>query len=115
MRTMEGVTATSCAFGCPEPAQDRFEYYDLGPAVWQFFRMRRPLGLGLAEHLRSLDGFLPAVKGISVEDKLAMAIGAYSVSRCIPQLKGQEHSEAAISLMRLHARGAFEDRERDAY
>ena len=75
MRTLADITVHSCAFGCLSPAQDSIEHYALCPAGWQFFRMRRPHGLGLSEGLRSLYGFCRALEGMSDDDKLAVAIG----------------------------------------
>jgi len=69
---MQGVEVSRCVFGC-DRGVDRLEHYAVCSRVWFFFQKPRPHGLGIATGLRSLDGFLMSLRGIGMQDKLAMA------------------------------------------
>ncbi len=102
MRTMEGTVTKGCVFGCAT-ALDRLEHYAVCTCVWSFFLKPLPNGLGLDAQYRSLQNFLLLEKGMSLQHKLAMAIGVYATSRTAAQLRDREAPNLS-KLLLLHAR-----------
>ena len=100
---MPGAGATRpCVLGC-QGAEDRIEHYAHCRKIWAFMRQPRPHGLGVGEHYRTLQGFLLAERGMPFEDKLAMAVAVYAVSRTVEQASGSCTAVNTEKLMRLHA------------
>ena len=103
MRTLKGVTPQGCVFGCPDAA-DRIEHYARCSHVWDFVAKPLPIGLGIEQKHRSLQGFLMLDKDMSLTQKLAMATAAYAVSRTSAQVREAQGTLALGKLFLLHAK-----------
>ena len=89
--------------GCPT-AYDKIEHYAVCPKAWAFLQRPRPGGLGLLASRHNLEGFFMVEQGMDQQEKLAMAIGVYAVSRTVAQLRSESGELHAEALLRLHAR-----------
>ena len=74
------------------------------PKIWSFLRKARLRGLGLGEHLRTLEGCFMVSPDMDQTEKLAMCIGIYAVSRTVMQARACTAPPHAEPLLRLHAR-----------
>ena len=100
---MAGIEVLTCVFGCVHGV-DKLEHYAVCAQVWPFLQRARPGGLGIDGSMRSLDGFLLSTRGIADNDKMAMAVGIYAVSRAVAQSRQHAGPIKVEDLLRLHAR-----------
>ena len=83
MRTMlgrDGGTGTCLLCG---NGQDSLEHYSYCSIFWGFCCSSRPRGLGLHPRARSRETFFLIQDGMTVEDKVRMAIGLYALFRTV--------------------------------
>ena len=107
MRHMQRNSACcTCKFGC-KGAYDSLEHYARCKVVWTFFSAPVPSGLGIGRKYKSVDGFLLAQKGMAERDKVAIALGIYSVSKTLMQVQQANGDVNFQKLFRLHAKAGM--------
>ena len=74
------------------------------PICLGIFEKASPLGLGIDEKFRSLEGFFLVHSGMQEREKLAMGIAVYAIGRATAQARTCPEPPAADVLLRLHAR-----------
>ena len=102
MRTMSGAQRTQeCVLGC-KGAEDRIEHYLVCSKAWSVLQQRPPYGLGLNLSRRTLEAMLLTDAGLADEERMAIAIGCYAVSRTVQCLRHRQASLRAAPIMRLY-------------
>ena len=82
--------------------EDKIEHYLVCPKAWSVLQQRPPYGLGLNRSRRTIEAMLLAETGLTDEERMAIAIGCYAVSRTVQCLRHRPASLRAAPIMRLY-------------